>query len=253
MSSDWLVAAYALDGTPLGWSTRLTSIVQLSRKAERFSDRDSAAKRIPVLERSWRGHHHLWCAERAPLQDTDIRVENGEIAPPPLDGDPVHMPRSSVPADQNDSRKGGVVSTKQKQPQPSASKSTKPKKSKPKPATTAKPAASSPPTKLLPAKPVMRTTAAKAMESQPVSEGQPNGLCICGCGEKATAYLKRGHYSKLSSKLEAIARGELDSIKAFGKRLAAAWGPWVPSKLGGVKPQFVKSGKGLLEYWKGGR
>lgn len=250
--SEWVAVAYDLEGNRQGFGTSILSLTCLSRKAERFADKGAAERRITNLERAWRGHWILWVAERVPL-GVDVRVENGEISPPPLDEQAVHMRRSSVPADQNDSRKGGVVSTKQKQPQPSASKSTKPKKSKPKPATTAKPAASSPPTKLLPAKPVMRTTAAKAMESQPVSEGQPNGLCICGCGEKATAYLKRGHYSKLSSKLEAIARGELDSIKAFGKRLAAAWGPWVPSKLGGVKPQFVKSGKGLLEYWKGGR
>lgn len=79
------------------------------------------------------------------------------------------------------------------------------------------------------------TKAAKLAASN--GAGRARLPCVCGCGELSTSFLKRGHFKRVLGFLRDIKAGTLKPEKAFGsKQLAAAYGPWSPTRGGGLVP-----------------
>lgn len=64
-------------------------------------------------------------------------------------------------------------------------------------------------------------------------------LCLCGCGQRCSPgkYFLKGHIRTYDVKMRQISTGELDPVKAFGKRQADKMG-FTPLKRGGFKPSI---------------
>lgn len=218
----FLVACYLEDGSHHGWHTVRGTLSFLSSSALRFSSKQAADNRIVRLEATW-PTAYMWCAEREPKYDIDVRTGQrldgaGGARLDTINRQPLE---SSLPqTDGLPVQQGESMPVKKKIVKPATKVSPVPKMK-------------------------LRTTSAKGKTaaSKAATAAASNGAsrtsrlpCLCNCGELSTNYLLRGHWKKIKGYLNEIKAGSAKPEKLFGAKIAKAMGPWVANRGGGMKP-----------------
>lgn len=230
----WGLAAYNLDGTFVGWATSINSLVSNPSRAQRLT-LEAASRRIPDMERAWRGYSRLWVEQKLPLEAVGLdTVKAGSVRLAAHPHTPARPVETCTPASPVESE---AVVLKAKMKGVAKGKAAKPTDGKVKPAANGKDSTA----KAMKRKPALRTTSSKASarvkSASSAASTNGGGPCLCACGAQVKKWLLRGHITRVRSSLAAIRRGDTTPEKVFGKKLAAAYGPWkAVGKLGGQVP-----------------